>query len=76
VISYYLIRRYWMSLVGLISFIDTRAPMSLRDGYSLWSRYWATLLGSPPRSGGADSTQTNGATASPVIPDAPGNAEG
>lgn len=41
------------------------------DGYSLWSRYWATLLGSPPRLGAAGSIQTNGATTSLVIPDAP-----
>ena len=62
--NYSLTRRYWMSLVGLTSSV-------VLDGYSLWSRYWATLLGSPPRPGAADSTQTNGATASLVIPDAP-----
>ena len=62
--NYSLTRRYWMSLVGLTSSV-------VLDGYSLWSRYWATLLGSPPRPGAADSTQTNGATASLVIPDVP-----
>ena len=53
-----------MSLISLTSSV-------VLDGYSFWSRYWATLLGSPPRPGAADSTQTNGATASLVIPDAP-----
>ena len=67
--NYSLTRRYWMSLVGLTSSV-------VLDGYSLWSRYWATLLGSPPRPGAADSTQTNGATASLVIPDVPGIAQG
>lgn len=62
--NYSLTRRYWISLVGLTSSV-------VLDGYSLWSRYWATLLGSPPRPGAADSTQTNGATASLVIPDVP-----
>jgi hypothetical protein len=64
VTNYSLTRRYWISLVGLTSSV-------VLDGYSLWSRYWATLLGSPPRPGAADSTQTNGATASLVIPDVP-----
>ncbi len=62
--NYSLTRRYWMSLISLTSSV-------VLDGYSFWSRYWATLLGSPPRPGAADSTQTNGATASLVIPDAP-----
>jgi Putative peptidoglycan binding domain len=62
--NYSLTRRYWISLVGLTS-------SAVLDGYSLWSRYWATLLGSPPRPGAAGSTQTNGATASLVIPDVP-----
>jgi murein L,D-transpeptidase YcbB/YkuD len=64
VTNYSLTRRYWMSLISLTSSV-------VLDGYSLWSRYWATLLGSPPRPGAAASTQTNGATASLVIPDAP-----
>ena len=62
--NYSLTRRYWMSLISLTSSV-------VLDGYSLWSRYWATLFGSPPRPGAADSTQTNGATASLVIPDVP-----
>ena len=62
--NYSLTRRYWISLIGLTSSV-------VLDGYSLWSRYWATLFGSPPRPAVADSTQTNGATASLVIPDVP-----
>lgn len=62
--NYSLTRRYWISLSGLTSSV-------VLDGYSLWSRYWATLFGSPPRPGAADNTQTNGATASLVIPDVP-----
>ena len=62
--NYSLTRRYWISLVGLTSSV-------VLDGYSLWSRYWATLLGSPPASVPPIAPQTNGATASLVIPDVP-----
>jgi hypothetical protein len=64
VTNYSLTRRYWISLVGLTS-------SAVLDGYSLWSRYWATLLGSPPAPLPPTATQTNGATASLVIPDVP-----
>ena len=69
--NYSLTRRYWMSLLCLTFSAGSRASMSVRYGYSLWSRYWATLLGSPPRPGAANSTQANGTSASLVIPDVP-----
>ncbi len=69
--NYSLTRRYWISLLCLTFSAGSRASMSVRYGYSLWSRYWAALLGSPPCPGAANSTRANGTTASLVIPDVP-----